>query len=259
MSRTSFDIDSLLRFRPARYLCEKCFGLLAHAPEDAKSNTARCPLCGVIYVPTEEYANSWDVGRYLDEQGFGLRLDNLIEHSRHLAEIANRCRQALALPRSDVAYHPLSGLFECLLHARKFVHFVSYGISHMLLGAIKMTAQRVPVRGIVSNVEEGMIEELTKFPKEAPLLKVNVFERKAPPQRWDSAPHQKIIVVDGLLAFKGSANLTLSGWRKASEGRDVIELVTDVEEVIDLHNRYFSRIWAEFDDATQIWMSSTPF
>jgi len=61
-------------------------------------------------------------------------------------------------------------------------------------------------------------------------------------------PHQKLVVIDGLLAFKGAANLTLAGWRKAAQGRDVVEVVTDVDEVIDLNNRLFSPIWAELDD-----------
>ncbi len=63
-----------------------------------------------------------------------------------------------------------------------------------------------------------------------------------------------MIIIDGLLAFKGSANLTLSGWRKAAQGRDVIELVTDLKEVVDLNNRYFSPIWAEFQNTQQITM-----
>lgn len=36
------------------------------------------------------------------------------------------------------------------------------------------------------------------------------------------APHQKVLVVDGLLAFKGSANLTTAGWRKAAEQCEII-------------------------------------
>lgn len=56
------------------------------------------------------------------------------------------------------------------------------------------------------------------------------------------------MVIDGLLAFKGATNLTLAGWRKAARGRDVVEVVTNIEEVIDLNNRLFSPIWAELSD-----------
>ena len=61
-------------------------------------------------------------------------------------------------------------------------------------------------------------------------------------------PHQKLIVIDGLLAFKGSANLTQTAWRSAENNMDVVEIVTDVDEVIKLHNRYFSPIWAKMSE-----------
>lgn len=63
--------------------------------------------------------------------------------------------------------------------------------------------------------------------------------------QWHEAPHQKLIVVDGLLAFKGAANLTLTGWRKAAKGLDHVEVVTKTEEIIDLHNRLFAPVWAQ--------------
>jgi hypothetical protein len=62
-------------------------------------------------------------------------------------------------------------------------------------------------------------------------------------------------VIDGLVAFKGSANLTLTGWRKAMKGLDHVEVVTNVTEVIDLHNKLFSPVWAQFSkigDAVRI-------
>jgi phosphatidylserine/phosphatidylglycerophosphate/cardiolipin synthase-like enzyme len=59
-------------------------------------------------------------------------------------------------------------------------------------------------------------------------------------------PHQKLIVVDGLVAFKGSTNLTLNGRRKPTRGLDHVEFVTNINEVIDLHNRLFSPVWASF-------------
>ena len=69
-------------------------------------------------------------------------------------------------------------------------------------------------------------------------------------------------MIDGLIAFKGSANLTVSGWRRAAEGRDIIECVTDVKQVVQLHNRYFSPIWDEFSDVRIVRMldeSPNPF
>ncbi|MEB3277715.1 MAG: hypothetical protein VKK42_02185 [Lyngbya sp.] len=44
--------------------------------------------------------------------------------------------------------------------------------------------------------------------------------------------------------FKGSTNLTLTAWRKAAQGYDNVELVTNLHRVIELHNRLFSPLMA---------------
>jgi phosphatidylserine/phosphatidylglycerophosphate/cardiolipin synthase-like enzyme len=57
------------------------------------------------------------------------------------------------------------------------------------------------------------------------------------------APHQELLVVDGLIAFKGSANLTNTGLRKADRGLDISEVVTDYKQVTSLNNKYFAPVW----------------
>lgn len=251
----SFDITSLLRFTPPKYLCEKCYALWLKKPYDYKTTSAKCPVCGVKYLQTKEFS-AWHIDKYLKFQNLDIQFDNLIEHSRKLAQIADLTQVFLASSGKEwPSYSPIRALFEVLLNAEKFVHFTTYGISHMFLGALKMAAQRVDVRGIVSNVEGSMLQELTEYGDEAPKLNVKIFERSSRPESWDTIPHQKIIVVDGLIAFKGSANLTISGWRKAAQGRDVIEVVTDIKEIVDIHNRFFSPIWAEFSDVQEIMMA----
>ena len=111
-----------------------------------------------------------------------------------------------------------------------------------MIGAMKMAAQRVTVRGVVSNVEGNTLSELTDHESEAPKMDIKVYGSE---KGWADMPHQKLIVIDGLLAFKGSANLTLNEWRSAALGKDFIEVVTNIGETIDLHNRYFSPVWAE--------------
>ena len=37
-------------------------------------------------------------------------------------------------------------------------------------------------------------------------------------------------------------------WRKAARGYDEVEVLTDVEKAINLHNRYFSPIWANLSE-----------
>jgi phosphatidylserine/phosphatidylglycerophosphate/cardiolipin synthase-like enzyme len=240
-----FDIDSLLRFTPPQFLCANCYAVMQPTPD---VRAGRCPVCRVNYVPTAEFPACAD---YLHAHGLALHFDDPLDHGRRLAEIARSARAALADPDSD--YPPMRALLSGLANARQFVHFTTYGISALLLGAIKMTAQTTPVRGIISGVKsETLQRELTQHHDEAPLLETRLFAQDS---QW--FPHQKIIVIDGLLAFKGSANLTDFGWRKAAQGREVIEVVTDVGEVVDLHNRFFSAVWSDVQaKRDQIVMSS---
>jgi hypothetical protein len=58
-----------------------------------------------------------------------------------------------------------------------------------------------------------------------------------------------------LLLFKGAANLTTDGWRKAARRLDVIEIETNVNEVMSFHNQYFSPLWAGFASYEEITMT----
>ncbi|MDX2162734.1 MAG: phospholipase D-like domain-containing protein [bacterium] len=249
-----FDIESLLRFAPPEYLCERCCALLPALPQTMPQGISapivRCPSCGVQYIPTDDYPFP---GEYLAARGRRVNFQELYAHTRELARIGRDMR--LAMQGQAPGYPPMRGLLEALNSAQQFVHFTTYGISALLLGALKLAAQRVDVRGVVSGVKnEGVYKELTEYREEAPRLDTRVFQ-----QEGQYFPHQKIIVIDGLIAFKGSANLTDFGWRKAAQGREVIEIVTDTADVIDLHNRFFSPVWASLEndgDQTAIVMTA---
>jgi hypothetical protein len=219
-----------------------------------------CPICKVKYLASEEYEGH-QIGKYLSDAGFGIKFKDTFAHCRQLALIARNIRSYLEKPVGTYGVAPMAGLFEALNSAQSHVHFVTYGISLMLLGALKITSHRVPVRGIVSGVEAKYLDELTNYKDEAPNLKLNIFDRSSWNGGLDNAPHQKLIVIDGLMAFAGSANLTVSGWRKAIQGRDVIDIVTDVDEVVRLHNRFFSPVWLEFQncDNDYLMMDELPF
>jgi hypothetical protein len=131
-----------------------------------------------------------------------------------------------------------------LSEARSFVHFISWGITQLMIGALKVTAQRVPVRGIVSgSVGEQIMCEVDDFKNESPNLDIKFCETAG--LRSIDIPHQKLIVIDGLLAFKGSANLTQKSWRSAAKGMEIIEVVSNIDEIISLHNQFFSTIWGK--------------
>jgi len=225
-----FDIASLLRFTPPCYVCERCCALLTRMD-------GMCAVCGVEYIITDEFPTFDD---YFRQRGLTIGYHDVIAHSQRLAHIAGQFRAAGSVRGGSGAYPPMRALLQALHSAEHFVHFTTYGISALLVGALRMTAQRVAVRGIVSGVKtEVMMRELTDYRDEAPSLSLRLLSGE---DRY--FPHQKIIVIDGLLAFKGSANMTDYGWRKAATGYEVIDVVTENSEVVELNNRYFSPIWA---------------
>ena len=57
------------------------------------------------------------------------------------------------------------------------------------------------------------------------------------------APHQKLVIIDGLVAFKGSTNLTNAGMRRADRALDVSEVETNVAKVGDITKRYCAPVW----------------
>ena len=109
--------------------------------------------------------------------------------------------------------------------------------------ALNSTPERLlRVCGIVSaRGSTQPIEELRSAnPYEAADLEIAVFDNDTELEK----PHQKLVVVDGLLALTGSANLTENAWRNAAKDLDAVEVVSAVDEVMTLNNRYFSPLWA---------------
>ncbi|MBN1200605.1 MAG: hypothetical protein JXJ20_01995 [Anaerolineae bacterium] len=245
---TGFDIRGLVDFNPPQYLCQKCYALLRGAdlkPYFEKDVWASltCPICELLTYEaglhiSETVTEQWEVFRtYLREKGLTLTDVTTIEHARALAQIA------IALQNGQ---SPLRSLFLALSSAKQFVHFVTWGISNEMIGALKVIAQRVAVRGVVSGLDrrntwdKQKINTLIKHSDEAPLLQIAIMTKS---ESWIDLPHQKVVIVDGLLAFKGSANLTVQAWRKTAKNLEDLEAITDTERVIDLNNRLFSTVW----------------
>src|SRR5215467_9200119 len=140
-----FNLQTLYDFRPAKLFCEKCLALLVEEPFAGSPENPRCPVCRVQYEPTEEYSR-FRVDAYLKDQGLSIEFGNLLEHCTKLA-IATQPYSSLGSAAS-----PLYVLLATLSCAEKFVHFTSYGISEFFMGALKLMAHTIQVRGIVSNV-----------------------------------------------------------------------------------------------------------
>lgn len=207
--------------------------------KDGEDFVKACPVCRMRFEHNDPWGGGRDQGVYtwlLDNKYTVDHGQDLLSHSRTLATII---RDSKGSSRRK-PWPSMRLLFEVLANARSFVHFASWGISHIWIGALKANSVRVPVYGVVSNVEEFTRVELVDYPDEAPNFRVQVV----PPRTAAfDAPHQKLIIVDGLVAFKGSVNLTNAGMRKADRGLDLLEVVTNFEDVVELNNRYFAPVW----------------
>jgi hypothetical protein len=238
-----FDIEQLLAFRPPRYYCEKCLALCIVPKEPAISSAPRigptvCHVCGVRYEPTESY-NRWELARYLEQQGCTLLFRDPVGHAQRLATVARQIRA------NSGSYPPMRCFYDLLGAAEQFIHFATYNISHIMIGALKLASNRVTIRGIVGVTDPNTANELTEYNNESPRFLVKVCSTS---EASDNIVHQKLVVIDGLLALKGSANLTQAAWRKVLDGRDALEPATDINEVMTLHNRLFSVHWARMSD-----------
>jgi hypothetical protein len=244
---SDFDIGTLLEFKPPKFLCKKCRSLLYKAAMDWKKRLSWCPVCKVKYVPKDTY-EFFQVENYLRDHNKGsnyIEFKDAVAHGQKLAAIAYH------FSKDNEWYPPMRAFFEALSIAEKFIHFVTYGLSHSFYGALKLKSQLIPVRGVAANIHPEFAEEINSHHPEAPNLNIKIFEQRQINIDWESIPHQKLIVIDGLMAFKGAANMTNSGWRKAARGRDHIEIVTNIQEVVELHNKLFSPIWSEFSTIEQ--------
>lgn len=243
-----FDITSILDFDPPQYICPACRGLMRRIKSDSTKtpNEESCSVCNVIYDVEIDASDdpSWNPAWTVTTHDYftknGLRLDHadLLSHATTLAKVVRDSR-GRRLSRAD-AWPTMRTFFEIVSRARYFVHFCSYGMSHQLIGALKMASMRVPVYGFVSNVDSGTRAELTEYPTEVPGLIAKVIPTE---QNIYDAPHQKLLIVDGLVAFKGSTNLTNAGLRRADRGLDLSEIVTNYAEVTDLNNKLFAPVW----------------
>ncbi|TYQ26089.1 phospholipase D-like domain-containing protein [Pseudanabaena sp. UWO310] len=209
-------------------------------------HTTKKDKFNALFVESTTMSSSSTVDRfrsYYKENNLYINLHQPFEHSLRLASIIQMLLDGEP---------PIKVMMTALASAKCFVHFTTFGISHQMHGILKMTSYSVPVRGIVSlgHDQQSISSELIDHPEESPNLSIKVVKGNS--KNWAELPHQKLIVIDGLIAFKGSVNLTQTAWRKSAYFYDALEVVTDIEKVIQLHNNYFSTVWAKLSDCGSV-------
>jgi phosphatidylserine/phosphatidylglycerophosphate/cardiolipin synthase-like enzyme len=197
-----------------------------------------------------------ELSKFLEDEHHAVKFGDVMAHSKRLAELVVQAQgRQYRVPKP---WPTMRLLLAALSEAQAFVHFATYGISHQLLGALKLTSMRVPVCGWASMVDSNTRAEMDEYPTETPKFKAKAIASK----HWlDAVPHQKLVIIDGLLAFTGSANLTNTGLRHVDRAFDIGAVVTDLDQVRRLNDSYFSNVWATISDrsATENIYISEPF
>lgn len=273
---TDFDIQNLRNLKPAKTSCKTCYALfigiqtetapeesnlkLIHVKDDGWGTPQhlKCPVCGTSYRDSSLDSSP----RFISSINRQLNIEKIIPK-----EISNHCHNLLNASDDDDFFgfgkvHSLSRFFLTLNTAESFVNLISYGISHQIIAALKMTALRgVSVRAVISNVSDELMKELEISKAE---MTTALADDRWSIKAFSSAnrfkiPHQKICIFDGLMAFKGSTNFTLNGLRNADSGHDMFERVTNIKEVIELNNKFFSPLWKSNDEAGKVYDFSDEF
>lgn len=208
---------------------------------DQNFAASRCASCGYLRMPDEAVGGCTVCGSLSFKASGTLRSrDEFLRQANELAEVVHRYE--------GEAWPPYRLLLELLSRAEWFVHFATFGMSSDLLAVFKFASIRVPVAGWVSKAGNAIRQEVEDWPDEAPQLRARCV---AQDQNGDM-PHQKLVVVDGMIAIEGSANLTQAAYRKARADWEVVSAVTQVERVVALNNRYFAPTWATLNEPRMV-------
>jgi hypothetical protein len=244
---TQFDITQFVEFKPPRYLCPRCASIWQASdqvdwPEkwwydyDCTPEAWTCSVCDARFEATRICS---DVGDYLKRWGCVLQFEDLANHLKNLSGAATELRSRDA--RSRRPRQSLRNLFAALNQARHFIHLLSTGLSWEFVGMLALLSHRVQVRGVVSRCQEHLVQKLAEArqygAKDFDVIPLDFSDS-------DFSPHTKLIVIDGLLAIWGTANLTIQAWRNVDDSNEKIHVETRPEEVWELNNTYFSPVWS---------------
>lgn len=240
----TFDIASLLDYNPPAFRCPRCLGIMEQYESVfslTEDDSDCCPTCSAKYrhyrgSTSEGVRDTQEWKAYLGDQSLLIRFDDPLEHGRQLGIQSAALLDSFS---SNSSSPPLRLLLDLLSKAQSFVHVITWSLDSVMVGVLKMLAVRVPIAVIATSVHETTRSQLQEFPDEHPLLTSYC------PRRSDDGWHQKLVVVDGLVAVTGSANFTTRAYRKADLSREHVEVVTDLAQVRELNNQLFSRQWHE--------------
>lgn len=244
---------------------------LSHLPNDLDFSTAKCPSCGALtnqshrilkflsesnkYNEYNEYKKdlACSICQYKEAFDYSNILKNYtLEDVYKLAKALSSLRQVCdpSIQRRTTKT-PLFGLLNLLTMSSKFIHICTFSFDVPMLFVLKTISIRVPVVVVFNEKVNNswLLEEIERSEKEDTNLQILQVSRD----------HQKLIVIDGLIAIKGSQNFTSRAWRNLQDNKEIADFETDVTKVRNLNNYYFASVVNEWRNLTGNYYNPIPF
>ena len=210
------------------FYCDECGYYQFAEPKTKRGGRGtlwNCPLCNTMSIV------------YLDNQN-----KNLQKLAREWAHGFPRMR----FSDRRVQYRPMNYLMEALVGAKHFINVATESMDSFFLGllSLKFFEQDIEIKVILWHPQR--LYETQKRLWDNSILLKDYRDRERFLMRGISIDiinevHQKLIVIDGYLALKGSVNATLAGWSRRGEN---VEFTVDPDEVQELNTTLFAEFRA---------------
>ena len=179
-----------------------------------------CPNCGYFDFDCFKECPNCGYKRGYFEGCFGVfKKDKIIEHLKELYwEVPSYVNPFY----TNVNLYTLLNIIAA---AKYFINVASEGLDPFFAGVLATKAKTdCKIKVVVMKQDDF----LRKFVESIWELNITI--------KYNFESHQKLVVVDSILAFKGSANFTFAGWTREGETR---ELVTEPAIVKELNDKHF--------------------
>ncbi len=228
-----FDVESLSDARFPNAMCPRCVALVSiYLDLKHSEKTAICPGCKASW---EKGGSTFGWKDFFGAYDSLIAIDDALTHSQKLVKWVSMYKAG--------ASRPIDLLFRLMAESSHFVHFATWNFTTELIGALAMLATRIPVRGVIGEPLDKP-NDAYKVQALKTLQSIGNFNvtHTGSDIHFDQT-HQKLYVFDGIVALYGSPNLTMAGWTKADESKELLEISTDLVKVRELNNKYISKFY----------------
>lgn len=230
----------------------KAIDLLSEVVMSNNAEAYRCPVCerkfsinftyfveersteATVYSKKEQYEKA--MNDYFTVDGVGM-IHLFDEHYNlsHLMKVGWLAKRFKTT--KDVNY-----LIQAISEAEYFIHFATYSFDLFFYGIFTIASQDIPVKGIIGKELKDWKEDLIQ---EGPDANGRLKHSRGREIYFDRADkfnkvHQKVLIIDGLIAFSGSMNLTSNGVKNLKQGKESFEVESVIEKVKEKDHRLFA-------------------